>query len=275
MAIYSIIGFVTIWVVGIRPRTTWREVRPGHDQLSGKAGADGGDQRDHQRLEVAKSLVLQQEDEQHVERGQTHTPHQRNSEQQVQGNGRADHLGQITCRDGDLAQNPQHETDWARVVVPAGLRQISAGCNAKFQGQRLEENCHQVREQDHAQQGIPEPRPAGQIGCPVSGVHVAHGHHVTRPGKGERLAPEGNALGHMDSVIGLGQARERAGITPAAEFADGLGRGSAHTALVPAHCRNVTELAPDDLPLSANLDGHQVVERLPVQHRDQDARLDP
>jgi len=36
----------------------------------------------------------------------------------------------------------------------------------------------------------------------------------------------------------------------------------------------VTELAPDDVPMSANLDGDQVVERLPVQHGDVDARLD-
>ena len=152
-------------------------------------------------------LVLQQQDQQHVERGKTDAPDQRDSEQQVQRDGRADYLGQVARRDRDLAQHPQHEADRPRIVVAARLRQIASGGDAELERERLEQNRHQVRQQDDAEQGVAEARPAGQIGGPVARVHVADRHHVARAGERQRLAPERDPLGHIDRVVRLRQAR--------------------------------------------------------------------
>ena len=64
---------------------------------------------DDQRFDVAEPVLLQVEDEQHVERRQAHAPDQRQAEQQVERDRRADDLRQIAGGDRDLAEQPQHE----------------------------------------------------------------------------------------------------------------------------------------------------------------------
>ena len=151
-----------------------------HDELDREADADRGHEGDDERLEVAEALVLQQQDQQHVERGEADAPDQRNPEQQVQRDGRADHLGQVAGGDGDLAEHPEHEAHGARVVVAAGLRQVAPGRDAQLEGERLQQDRHQVGDQDDAQQRVAEPRAAGEVGGPVARVHVADRHHVAR-----------------------------------------------------------------------------------------------
>ena len=151
---------------------------------------------DDQRLDVAEPRLLQVEHEQHVERRQADAPHQRQAEQQIQRDGRADHLGQIAGRDRDLAQQPQHDRRRARVVIAAGLRQIAAAGDAEPRGQRLQQDRHQVRQHDHAEQRVAVPRAAGQVGRPVAGIHVADRDQVARAGKRQHLAPE--AAGQRD-----------------------------------------------------------------------------
>ena len=82
-------------------------IRPRQRQFHGEACRDRHDQRDDQRLDVAKPLVLQEEHDEDVERRQRDAPDERETKQQVQRDRRADHFGQIAGRNRDLAENPQ------------------------------------------------------------------------------------------------------------------------------------------------------------------------
>ena len=89
----------------------------------------------------------------------------------------------------------------ARVVIAAGLREVAAGDDAELRAERLQQDRHQVREQDDAEQRVAELRAAGEVRGPVAGIHVADGHEVAGPGEGEHLAPEAEALGHGDGAV--------------------------------------------------------------------------
>ena len=86
-------------------------------------------------------------------------------------------------------RDPEGEADGARVVVAARLRQVAAGRDAEPERQRLQQDRHQVGEQDDAQQGVAEPRAAREVGGPVARVHVADGDQVSGAGEGQHLPP--------------------------------------------------------------------------------------
>ena len=69
----------------------------------------------------------------------------------------------------------------------AGLGKIAAGGDAKPRGQRLQQDRHQVGEQDDEKERVAKMRAAGEVGRPVARVHVADRDHVARP-KGEQPA---------------------------------------------------------------------------------------
>src|SRR5207245_2761937 len=135
---------------------------------------------------------------------------------------------QVAGGDGDLAQHPEHEAHRAGVVVAAGLRQIAPGDDAQLEGERLQQDGHQVGDHDDAEQRVAEVCAAGEIGGPVARVHVPDSDHVARAGEGERLAPERHAARYRDAVMRLRQARLRARVAPAFEWADGRRRDGAH-----------------------------------------------
>ena len=62
--------------------------------------------------------------------------------------------------------------------------------DAKARRQRLQQNRHQVRQHDHGEQRVAEPRAAGDVGGPVARVHVADGYQIARSGEGQHLSPE-------------------------------------------------------------------------------------
>ena len=134
--------------------------------------------------------MLHVEHEQNVERGQADAPEEREAEQELQGDRRAKHLGQVAGGDGDFAKDPQDQRRPARVRVAARLREVAAAGDAEARGERLQQDGHQVRQQDHAEQRVAEPSSAGDVGGPVARVHVAHGHEVAGPGEGRHLSPE-------------------------------------------------------------------------------------
>ena len=210
-----------------------RQRGPRHEELHREADRDRADQHDDEGLEPPEPLVLEQEDQQDVEGGEDHAPEQRNAEQQVQRDGRADDLGQIAGRDGDLAEDPEHEADRPRVVVAAGLGQVAAGDDPQLQRERLEQDRHEVGEEDHAQERVSEACATRYVGGPVAGVHVAHGHHVPRTGEGERLPPERASARHAHRAVRLGQARAGPGIAPPSGRLQRRSRG-AHTSSSPA-----------------------------------------
>ena len=54
-------------------------------------------------------------------------PDQRNAEQQIERDGRADDLGEVAGGDGELAEHPQEPDVGRRVVIAAGLGEIAPG----------------------------------------------------------------------------------------------------------------------------------------------------
>ena len=148
-----------------------------------------------------KPAIHQEKQQERVERRDQRAADQRNAEEQLQRDGRADHLGQVAGDDRRLAGEPEHQIDRPRVVVAAGLREIAAGDDAEPRGERLQQDRHQVRQQDDGEQRVAELRAAGDVGRPVARVHVADRDHVAGPGEGEhpakprcrRAAPESSS----------------------------------------------------------------------------------
>ena len=112
--------------------------RVGQRDLDGEAGGDDAEQRDDQRLEIAKAQPLQIKDQEHVERGEHDADFERDAEQQVEADGRADHLGNVGGDDGDLGGEPERIGGPARIGVAAGLRQVAARGDGKPRAQRLQ-----------------------------------------------------------------------------------------------------------------------------------------
>ena len=93
-----------------------------------------------------------------------------------------------------------------RVVRAAGLGQVVARADAQAHGERLQQDRHQVRQHDHAEQRVAEPGAAGEVGGPVARVHVADRDEVARAGKREQLAPEARRRRDRHRPVRLGQA---------------------------------------------------------------------
>ena len=101
--------------------------------LPGETAADDRDQRDDQRLDVTKALVLQKQDDENIERGDADAGKKRNAEKQIERDGRADDLGQIAGGDREFADDPEAERNRPAVVIAAGLGQIAPGGDPEFE----------------------------------------------------------------------------------------------------------------------------------------------
>ena len=123
---------------------------------------------DDDRLDVAEAAVLHDRARAARRRRQAHAPQQRDAEQQLQRDGRAEHLGQVARGDRDFAEDPQDDRRPARVRIAARLREIAAAGDAQPRGERLQQDRHQVRQHDDAEQRVAEPRAAGDVGRPVA-----------------------------------------------------------------------------------------------------------
>ena len=167
----------------MKPPSTPGEIRLRQPQLHGEAAGDAENQQHDERFDVPELILLHVEHEQHVERRQADTPHQRQAEQQIERDGRADHLGQIAGRNRNLTQQPQHDRRRTRIVIAAGLGEIAPAGDPEPQRERLQQDRHQVRQHDHAQQRVAVPRTARQIGRPVAGIHVPDRDQVARARK--------------------------------------------------------------------------------------------
>ena len=92
-------------------------------------------------------------------------------------------------------------------TVATGLREIAAGGDAEPRRERLQQDRHQVGEQDHRQQRVAELRTAGESRRPVAGIHVADRDHVAGTGKGKQPPDPEATLRHGHRGMDLGQAR--------------------------------------------------------------------
>src|SRR5205807_25060 len=114
--------------IGNKPQEDAGRAGLGKDQFSGKTTSDGGDKSDHNSLDITKAFGLQIQHQEHIGRGNDATPHQRNSQEKLQSDGRADNLRQIAGSDGELAKSPEKAASFRQneaVVGTAMLRWTS------------------------------------------------------------------------------------------------------------------------------------------------------
>ena len=135
--------------VGIEPRhETAEKLGPhwfGPNHFDTETRGDDGDQRQYKRLDGADAEALKRQQKERIGAGEEHTPQQRNMEQHLQRDGRAQHLGQIAGRDGDFAQPPHSESNRARISLAAGLRQVASGDDPEARRESLQQDGHAVR----------------------------------------------------------------------------------------------------------------------------------
>ena len=141
-------------------------------------------------FDIPELELLEVEHQQDVGRRQAHPPHQRQTEKQIEGDGRADHLREIAGRDRELAEQPQDDRRRPRIVIAARLSEIPPAGDAEPQGERLQQDRHQVRQHDHAEQRVAVSRSAREVRRPVAGIHVTDRNQVAGAGEREQLLPE-------------------------------------------------------------------------------------
>ena len=156
-------------------------IRLGKKHLHAEHAQNGADERDHQRLNVAESPALHQQNQQHVQAGDQHAVEERNVEEQFQRDRRADHLGQVAGGNGNLRADPQRVAHPGSVALVAHLRQVALRGHAQLERQALQQNGRQVRGHDDKQQRVAKARAAGNVRGPVAGVHVADGNQESGP----------------------------------------------------------------------------------------------
>jgi len=110
-------GLATMEREGTRGRGAPASSRAGEEHLDAEHGDDGADEGNDQRLDVAESPALQEENEQHVESGDEHAVEEGDVEEELEGNGRADDLGQVAGGDGHFSAQPEHKADPGTVVL--------------------------------------------------------------------------------------------------------------------------------------------------------------
>ena len=104
---YSMAGFLTISTVGAKPRITWPQSGSAMAIWTPKQSAMTPSSDDHEGLDIAEAEPLHGKDDEHVERGQDNADLERNAEQKIEADRRADHLGEIGGEDGDLGEAAQ------------------------------------------------------------------------------------------------------------------------------------------------------------------------
>ena len=169
--------------------------RLGHENFRRETDRNDADQPEDDRFEIANAEFLQPKHEQRIERRECDRDQQRNMEQQIQRNGRAQHFRQVAGDDGDFTQEPERQINSARIGFAAGLGQIAARDDAEARAQRLQQHRHGVGHHEHPQQPVAEVRAAIDVGRPVAGVHVADADEVGRAGEGQHAAKGGNVVG--------------------------------------------------------------------------------
>ncbi len=187
-----------------RRRETANHLSPigiGERDLDRKAQRDHAEQRDHQSLDPAESELLQIEDQEDVERRDDDAELERNAEDQVEPDRRADHLGDVGGDDRDLGQEPQDEGNRLRIGGAAGLGEVAAGGDGKAGAQRLQHDRHDIGDQRDDEERVAELRAARERGRPVAGIHVADGDEIARPDEGGGAPPAGAGLAHRDRAV--------------------------------------------------------------------------
>src|SRR5947207_15910831 len=94
-------------------------------------------------------------------------------------------------------------------MIATGLGEISPGNNAEPRTKRLQQNRHQIRKQNDAEQHVAKLGTAGEVGRPISRIHVTDGDEITRAGEREQLSPKAGVARDRDTAMHFRQTRPR------------------------------------------------------------------
>src|SRR5271166_86669 len=123
-------------------------------------------------------------------------------EQQVEGNGAAQHFRQVAGAYGHLAHQPIGPSGPPRIPVAAALGEVLPSHHAQSGGNDLHENGHEAGQPDYPQEAVLELSAALQVRSPVAGVHVTNVDQVLWPYKRPPLLPEsGLVVRHLDGTV--------------------------------------------------------------------------
>ena len=158
-----------------------RHEGPGRDRAPVWLGAqdfqaegddDHPDEHRDRRLEAAKTEGLQSENAECSHAREQRCGEERDAEDQVQAQRRADELGEVGGHRDQLRLDPEEEDDGARKAVPADLGQVAPGRDAELGAHGLDEHRHEVRGEDDPQEHVAELGAACHVGGEVAGVDV-------------------------------------------------------------------------------------------------------
>ena len=128
----------------------------------------------------------------------TNAQRQRQAEEELKPDRRADDLGKVGRKNPRFGQQPQADGDRERRMGAAGLRKIEPRADAEPRRERLQHDRHQAGENRDEEQGRAEFGAAGQRRRPIAGVHIAGGDEIARAQKDEDAFEEPVAVGNDD-----------------------------------------------------------------------------
>ena len=167
---------------------------------------DDGEQHEDDRLEVAAAVHLQIEHDQAERRHGDRAPHERQPEEEIQGDRTTDDLGQVGHDDDDLRLRPQQDPTDAGEAPRAVLREAHPGDHAQLGREVLDHHRRAAREDDHPDEGVAVLGPGADVDPEVARVDVGD--------RGEQRRDEGPRRAERSPEPVLwGTARRRAAST--------------------------------------------------------------
>ena len=106
---------------------------------------------------------------------------QRQAEQQIEGDGTADHFGQIGGDGDDLGLHEEHEPTAVAHALAKDFRQALACDDAQLGGLVLDQYAHAVGDYEHPDQQIAISCAGSDVGGHVTRIHIGYGRHESRP----------------------------------------------------------------------------------------------
>ena len=101
-------------------------------------------------------------------------------------------------------------------MIAASLGEIATRCDTKLDAKMLQQDRHQVRNEDDGEEGVTKLGAAGEIGRPVSRVHVADRDEKAGAGEGGQLSPKRGPMRDDDAAMNFGERNVAAASLPAA-----------------------------------------------------------
>ena len=184
------------------------------NDLEQETDSDSRNESDDERLENPESLVLQIQNDENIECRDSDSHRDGNSKKKIERDRGSDDFSQIACGDCQLADDPEKPDYRRRVMVAARLREIASSDDPKFRREPLEQDRHQIRDEDYGEKRVSELRSAGEIRCPVAWVHVSDCDEVSGPGESEDFPPPRGAR-DWNRPVNFGERGCDAGSPPA------------------------------------------------------------